>query len=375
MQPADWSSLMMRPCCSATKNCSEGGPVFISHPVFHQAGYGGLHPLAIARIGPVTDLCRLMGWLTDENYAESHPATADDLVKFHDPGYLSVLQNVSATGRASFEERQKYHLGTAENPVFPNLFNRVAISVGGSILAARYALQGRLAYHPAGGTHHGMRDRAHGFCFSNDPYFAIRELLDGGLNRVAYVDLDAHHGDGVEAAFENSQSVLCISVHEKDRWPGTGRQHTRTARNFPVQPHFSDAAFQQLLHGNILPILQDFAADGVVVTCGADALAGDPLSTMKLSNTTLWDAVLAIRDTAGRAVVLGGGGYNPWTTIRYWSGLWARLNNFHIPDSLPTDAQDILRACQCDLVDDEDVAPHWFTTIADPGFQPANGVQ
>src|SRR5207344_3103305 len=104
-------------------------------------------------------------------------------------------------GNVNAEERTRYGLGTMENPLFPGLFERAATSVGGSILAAQLALEGRVAFHPAGGTHHGRPGRASGFCYFNDPVFAVLTLLRAGLERVLYVDLDAHHGDGVQDAF------------------------------------------------------------------------------------------------------------------------------------------------------------------------------
>ena len=340
-------------------------PVFIGNPAFHHTGYNRLHPLAIGRVGPVTDICRMLGWLDDGNYRESAPATAEDLLEFHHPDYVEALVEVSATGQATHWARQRFCLGTMENPVFPGLFNRVAASVGGSVLAADLAMDGRVAFHPAGGTHHGRPDRASGFCYSNDPVFAVRTLLEGDLTRVAYVDLDAHHGDGVEDAFASEPRVLCISVHEEGRWPGTGLAHTATARNFPVARGFGDTQLADLMAGSILPELGGFSPEAVVITCGADSLAGDPLSAMELTNIALWHAVEAICATAPRAVVLGGGGYNPWTTIRYWTGLWGRLNGFDLPERLPPQAQTLLRRLSCDLVDDDDIDPAWFETLAD----------
>lgn len=233
------------------------------------------------------------------------------------------------------------------------------------MLAAELAMDGRAVYHPAGGTHHGRPDRASGFCYSNDPVFAIRTFLARGLERVVYVDLDAHHGDGVEDAWTGDSRVLCVSVHEAGRWPGTGQSHTATALNYPVPRGFDDAAFRSLLTGDIFPALLRFSPDAVVLTCGADSLAGDPLSTMELSNVALWDAIQSIVDLSPRAAVLGGGGYNPWTTIRYWTGLWGRLNGFELPDRLPAKAQTLLGGLSCDLVDDEDLDPAWFDTLAD----------
>jgi acetoin utilization protein AcuC len=340
-------------------------PLFISNPVFERVGYPAGHPLAIARVGPVMQMCRMLGWLDSANGRESSPAELATLLTFHDPEYIEALQRVSAEGRASEADRKNFGLGTAENPVFAGMLERIALSVGGSIQAATCAMEGRAVFHPAGGTHHGKPNRASGFCYSNDPAFAIFQLLACGAGKVAYVDLDAHHGDGVEAAFSNEPRVLCISVHESGRWPGTGKTHGRTARNYPVPQGFEDDAFQQLLANEILPALQQFAPDAIVLTCGADALKGDPLSRMCLSNHALWAAITTLIDLAPAAVVLGGGGYNPWTTVRYWSGLWASMNGFEIPTPLPSDAQSLLQGLQCDLVDEDEMDPQWLTSLTD----------
>lgn len=311
------------------------------------------------------DICRALGWLAADNYCESPVAPRQQLEAFHAPHYVAALSAVSETGQVPAGIRSRYHLGTMENPVFPGLYERAATSVGGSIMAAQLALEGRVAYHPAGGTHHGRPDRAAGFCYFNDPVFAIQTLLGGGAGRVAYVDLDAHHGDGVEDAFRTDDRVLCLSVHEENRWPGTGRGHTPHARNYPVPRGFDDSALERLVRDHLIAELSRFAPDAIVVTCGADGLKGDPLSAMALSNTGLWSAVLALVERVPAAVVLGGGGYNPWTTVRCWAGLWARLNGFAIPESLPAEVRRILASFNCDLVDDEDIDPAWLVSLAD----------
>ncbi len=340
-------------------------PVFVSSDVYRVTGYKPPHPLSIERIGPVMDICRALGWLDASNYRESPAATAEELSVFHDPAYVAAVRSVSESGQVTAEQRRRFHLGTMENPVFPGLWQRAATSVGGSVLAARLAMEGRVAYHPAGGTHHGRRDRASGFCYFNDPVFAMLEFLNAGLARVAYLDLDAHHGDGVEAAFEADPRTLCISVHEAGRWPGTGQTHTQSARNFAVPRRFADADLDGLMAAEIIPELTAFRPDALVITCGADALSGDPLSSMQLSNTGLWRAVVAAVRTSPRVVVLGGGGYNPWTTVRCWAGLWGRLNGFAMPECLPQQVRNLLRSFACDLVDDEDIKPEWLSTIAD----------
>ena len=340
-------------------------PIFVSSEIYRQTGYNRQHPLAIERIGPVMDICTEMGWLNAKNYRESPMANLATLTQFHDKSYVEAVMEASQTGKATRQMRETYALGTMENPVFMGLFERAATSVGGSILAAQLAMAGRVAYHPAGGTHHGRQSRASGFCYFNDPVFAIKEFLSAGLQRVAYLDLDAHHGDGVEDAFASDQSVFCISIHEKSRWPGTGQSHGPYSLNYLVSAGFGDLDLWQMMVDEVLPALQKFAPEALVITCGADALAGDPLSKLSLSNRGLWDAVLRSVAVSPRAVVLGGGGYNPWTTTRCWNGLWAKLNGYEIPKKPPERVTTLLQAFHCDLVDDDELDPQWLTSIAD----------
>ncbi len=343
--------------------------ILVSAAVYRETGYGTNHPLAIHRIAPVIDLCETLSWLNKDNYSDSDPAGFRQLSRFHSPDYISAIREAGQAGRVSTEHRKRFHFGTMENPFFPGLYQRASTSVGGSIRAAELAAEGRVAYHPAGGTHHGMPDRASGFCYFNDVVFAILTLLDHGCDRVLYVDLDAHHGDGVEAAFEADKRVFTISVHEEDKWPHTGKLDDRgcgQARNMPVPAGFNDAELGFLMGEAILPLGRNFAPDAVVVTCGADGLDGDPLSAMKLSNTALWNAVDRLVELSARTVVVGGGGYNPWLVARCWTGLWARLAGFEIPDVLPGPAQTILAKLECDLVDEDEVLPEWVNRLADP---------
>jgi acetoin utilization protein AcuC len=344
-------------------------PVFVSHGIYRRAGYNAHHPLGIERVGPVMDLCGALGWLEEGSYRESPRATEEELGWFHTREYVQALRGACETGRVARAVRERHGVGTMENPLFPGLFERASTSVGGSIYAARLALQGRIAFHPAGGTHHGRPDRASGFCYFNDPVFAILALLREGVTRVLYVDLDAHHGDGVQDAFADHERVHTVSIHEDGRWPHTGRADDvggGRSRNLPVPPQFNDSELEALVTGVILPLAARLAPQAVVLTCGADALAGDPLSRMALSNVALWSAVKRIAACAPAAVVLGGGGYNPWTTVRYWTGLWGTLCDRSIPEALPGPARAILASLSCDLVDDEDILPDWLATLADP---------
>jgi len=319
------------------------------------------------------DLCRALGWLGQSELRESRRASMDELAWFHASDYVQALRHASETGRVDFEARRRYAIGTMENPLFPGVFERAATSVGGSILAAELALEGRIAFHPAGGMHHGRPDRASGFCYFNDPVFAILAFLKAGLERVVYIDLDAHHGDGVQGAFARDARVRTISLHEQGRWPYSGDiADTGEGRacNLSVPAQINDSELGVLLEEVVSPLTQTAAPQALVVTCGADALDGDPLSSMQLSNLALWSAVERIATLAPAVVVLGGGGYNPWTLARYWSGLWGRLSGRDIPRKLPAEALAILRGLRCDLIDDEDVRAEWLTTLSD---QPNRG--
>jgi len=192
-----------------------------------------------------------------------------------------------------------------------------------------------------------MADHAAGFCYLNDPVLAIKALLAQGLSRVAYVDIDAHHCDGVAAAFAGEPRVLMISTHEEARWPFTGALEDRAggyAINLPLPRATNDSGFALALHEVILPALQSMRPQAIVLQCGADAVTEDPLSRLALSNNAHWSTVAALRPLCPRLLVLGGGGYNPWTVGRLWAGVWATLNDIDIPDRLPERARSILAA-------------------------------
>lgn len=339
--------------------------LFVGHDIYRQPAYGSNHPLAIPRVETVEDLCHALGWFRADEYRVSPRASEAELARFHTAEYLAALREASRTGKVDPEARRRFGLGTMENPLFPGVFERASTAVGGSILAAKLALEGRAVFHPAGGTHHGRPDRASGFCYLNDPAFAVLTLLDAGIERLLYVDLDAHHCDAVQDAFEADERAWIVSLHERGRWPYTGESSDGRTLNLAVPRGFDDGALEQVLEERILPFAAQVAPQALVLVCGADALAGDPLSSMQLSNVALWSAAERIVALAPAALVLGGGGYNPWTLARYWTGLWATLSGREIPDSLPEEAQRILARLACDLLDEEDMQPAWLTTLAD----------
>lgn len=345
-------------------------PVFIGSKSFRSSAFGRNHPLSIVRHAAVLDLVNLLGWLADDRFQTCTPATVDQLLEFHDRAYIRALQHADTAGRVEPVDRDRYQIGTLENPLFPGLFERAASTVGGSILAAELALAGHVVFHPSGGTHHGRPDRACGFCYFNDPVFAINTLLESGMENVMYVDFDAHHGDGVENAFFEDPRVATLSVHEDYRWPysGSSSRPQNKVFNLSVPRGFNDSEFEFLFDNIVLRLAGSERVEALVVCCGADSLAGDPLSGMLLSNVSLWRAVEQLIALGRPTIVLGGGGYNPWTLTRYWAGMWGRISGHDIPERLPDAAVEILGDMHCDLVDEEDRDPDWLTTMADSPY-------
>lgn len=323
------------------------GPVFLGSEIYRGSSYGAWHPLRVPRVSTVMDLARALGWLPAARYVASPRARPAALAAFHRPDYIAALQRAEADQTVSPETRARYNLGTPSNPVYPEVFRRPATAAGASILAGELLRHGGVVYNPAGGTHHGMPGFANGFCYLNDPVLAMLSLRNAGVRRIAYVDIDAHHPDGVEAAFAHDPDTLMVSVHEERRWPFTGALEDCGAGlvfNLPVPRGFNDTEMRAALHRAILPAVAGFRPQAVVLQCGADALDDDPLSRLALSNNALWQVVAALRPLAPRYLVLGGGGYNPWAVGRAWTGVWATLTGDEMPDRLPAAAQAVLRA-------------------------------
>lgn len=323
------------------------GPLFLGHEIYRRSSYGPWHPLRVPRVSTATDLARALGWLPPEQFRTSPRAKPAALTLWHTPAYVAALERAEARQAVSDEERARHGLGTVSNPVFPEMFRRPATSAGGSLLAGELLARCGVIYHPAGGTHHGLPDRASGFCYLNDPVLAMLSLRRVGVRRIAYVDIDAHHCDGVEAAFAGDPELRMISVHEERRWPFTGALEDEaggSAFNLPVPRGFNDAEMRAALDELILPRVEAFRPEAVVLQCGADAVAEDPLSRLSLSNNSHWAVVAALAPLAPRFLVLGGGGYNPWTVGRLWAGVWATLIGAEIPERLPQEAEAVLRA-------------------------------
>lgn len=346
-------------------------PVLIGSEIYRRSRYGGKHPLAIPRVSLTLDLIRALGWapVPEAWYVDSPMATPEQLGRYHDPAYVQAVMDAERDQDLDPERRARFNLGQAGNPVFGEIFRRPATACGASIHAAGLLRHGGVVHSPAGGTHHGGRDYASGFCYFNDPVLAILAFLDQGLARVAYVDLDAHHGDGVEAAFAGDPRVLTISLHEADRWPRSGAvetTHDGTTRNFPLPAAVNDTEHGTLMAQGVLPLLQAFAPDALVLQSGADSLANDPMSKLTLSNNAYRHALSLVRDVAPRLLVLGGGGYNPYALARCWALLWADLNGHAVPATLPEAAQAVLAEVEWRHSMARNPDPRWRATLIDP---------
>lgn len=345
-------------------------PLFIGSEIYRGSSYGPAHPLRVPRVSTVMDLARALGWLPSDRFRTSPRAKPAALSLWHDPAYIAALQAAEGLGEATPEMRARHNLGTLSNPVFPEVYRRPATGAGGTMLAAELlAATPGVVHVPGGGTHHGLPDRANGFCYLNDVVLGIKVLQRAGLTRIAYVDLDAHHSDGVELAFAGDPGVRMISVHEEGRWPFTG-QLTDTGRgsafNLPVPRGYNDSEARAVLHGLILPRVAEFRPEALVLQCGADSLTEDPLSRLTLSNRAYLEALAALVPLAPRVMVLGGGGYNPWSVGRLWTAIWGWLSGRELPDRLPEAASAVLRGLGWGGGGRPGPEPVLLTTLLDP---------
>jgi len=343
-------------------------PFYIGSEIYRRSTYGGKHPLAVPRVSTTTDLCRAMGWLPDEVFIEAPVATEAQVTRFHHPDYIAALRRAEANQSVSDEDRDRFRIGADGNPVFAEIYRRPMTSAGGILRAAELCADGGTVFCPGGGTHHGRPDRAAGFCYLNDPVLGILALLDQGLSRIAYLDIDAHHGDGVQDAFHDDPRVFTISIHEAGRWPHTGAASDRAggmARNLPVPQGFNDTELRCLMQHAVLPLIGRFHPQAIVLQCGADALEEDPLSRLALSNNAHFSVTAVLMQHAPRLIVTGGGGYNPYTVARCWAGVWATLNLIPIPPRTTPAAEAILRGLTYNRAAGRNPPAHWFGSLRD----------
>ena len=317
--------------------------VFIASSKLGSFEFSPEHPFKPERVRRVYEMCARRGLFTPENVTVINVEEAEEgvLERFHTPGYIELLKKASGGDRVEVD--MLYHgLGTMENPVFRGLYEFAALSCTATLTAARLVADGGgAAFNPCGGFHHAHRDRASGFCYVNDIAIAIDELLGRGL-RVAYVDIDAHHGDGVQEAFFADERVLTVSVHESGKtlfpWggfekeAGEGRGQGYNI-NLPLAAGADDEIFLYLFRSIVVPALEAFSPDVIVGQFGTDTFATDPLTHLRMTNNGYIEAVEQLVGACPNIVALGGGGYSMEDVVRGWTLLWAALSGQVLEDA------------------------------------------
>ena len=320
--------------------------------VFTTYDFGPSHPLRPLRLELTMALSRSLGILDRPNVTVAAPRVAeDDLLELvHDPSYIRAVRHApdDVMGRIIY----RYGLGTGDNPVFPRMHEAASLVTGASVDAARAVWTGTAehAVNLSGGLHHAMRDRASGFCVYDDPAVAIAWLLTQGATRVAYVDVDVHHGDGVQAAFYGDPRVLTISLHESGRtlFPGTGwadetgvDDGVGTSVNVALPAGTGDAGWLRAFDAVVPPLLRAYRPEVLVTQHGCDTHALDPLAHLLCSIDGQRATYAMLHDLAhevcgGKWVVVGGGGYEPVQVVpRAWTHVLAEVTGADVNGATP----------------------------------------
>jgi acetoin utilization protein AcuC len=318
---------------------------FIYSERYQHFDYGPGHPLRIERLALTHELCSAYGLLDlpTTRLIEARDATEDEVVAFHRPDYLDVFR--AADRGQPAPNLWDYGLGTSDNPTSPGMYAWSLLSTGASLQAMALVDSGEVgcAFNIAGGLHHAAAARAAGFCYVNDAAVVIKHLLRRG-RRVAYVDIDAHHGDGVQFGFYETDQVLTISIHESGEtlFPGTGfaeeigrGRGIGYAVNLPLLAGSDDAIFLWAFDQVVPPLLTAFNPDVVVTQLGVDTHRTDPLTNLAMTTTGFAEVVRRLQPLCRRWIALGGGGYNLENVPRSWTLAWAIMNHREIPDDLP----------------------------------------
>jgi acetoin utilization protein AcuC len=317
-------------------------------------GFGGEHPFNPLRIRLTLELCEALGLLEGYPFVVSEPATDEDLATVHSLTYVRLVQK-AGRGEGDPWDLMHYGLGTGDNPIFPDMHQACARVVGAVLEACRLVVRGEVAHAMciSGGLHHALRSRASGFCVYNDAGVAIARLKEENPGiRVAYVDTDAHHGDGVQWMFYDDPEVLTVSMHESGRYlfPGSGgiEESGRDGGvgysvNVPLEPYTEDSSWISCFETIVPEVLRAFEPDLIISQNGCDGHILDPLTHLA-ATTHLYEHVprriheLAHELCDGRWVATGGGGYDIWRVVpRAWTALWAVISHQELPERIPED--------------------------------------
>lgn len=310
---------------------------FIHNPSLDEGGYPIECPFDSRRGGRTYSTILSLGLLNFSNTRLVPPValTRTELEQFHTPDYLDVLQR-AGRGVHDFKALKK-GLGTPDCPLFKDMYEYLCLAAGGTTVGAKLLLnkEADIAFNPHGGFHHAAQDASSGFCYINDVVLGSMALAEAG-KRVMVIDLDAHHGDGTQSAFYTRSDVVTVSMHEsgKTLFPGTGFVEESgegdgkgCSINLPLPVGTYDAIYYTAFCEVVIPLIEAIAPDVLVIALGMDALAGDPLAHLNLTNNVFADIVADLRELGKPILATGGGGYNAKNTERAWALLWSILAN------------------------------------------------
>jgi len=318
--------------------------VYVHSPRFSDFDFGPSHPFKSYRTLLVYEMCQRYGllahpWIT---VVEPEPARDETALSFHTADYIESLKAANS-GFADFM-MAGYGLGSGDNPVFKGVYDLAMLMLGATMQATTLICQGKadIALNINGGLHHAKPAYAEGFCYVNDIAVAIHSFLSQGYERILYVDIDAHHGNGVQDAFYASDKVLFLSLHQSGDtiYPGTGFEHEMGVGdgygytvNLPLPQYTDDDAYVKAFQSLYPPLVKAFRPQIVVAQIGLDTLKRDPLTNLRCTNNGYREVISMIKASCPKILALGGGGYSIPDVVRGWTIAWAVLNGLEPHDS------------------------------------------
>ena len=304
--------------------------------------FGPDHPFKPERAHKALELCRRYGVLDQQHMTLKSPSALEHekLLLAHSQDYLETLRRV---GQGEiFEEMLKFGIGTEDNPPLPGIYewSRKCAGATWEGMVELLDKDTDITFNPLGGFHHALPSRASGFCYINDIVIAIKEAVNHNV-KITYLDIDAHHGDGVQRAFYHEDRVQFISMHESGKYiypysgsveeSGDGNGEGFTI-NIPLPPKTDDEVYLEVFHRIVLPLIKGFRPDVLVAQLGADSLVSDPLTDLMLTNNSYTQVVRELKGLCGKILATGGGGYDIYRTARCWTLAWAILNDIEPKD-------------------------------------------
>ena len=306
------------------------------------------HPMKPYRLKYTYELLNAYGAFneTDSLLLPPRNATIEELELVHTREYISAVKDLSMNGYSTIGHQFGFST-LGDNPVYERMYDAALLSTGSTMFAAKLIAENQMdrVFNISGGLHHAAPDHASGFCIFNDPALAIKFLLNSG-KRVAYIDIDAHHGDGVQNAFYDNDQVLTISLHESGQYlfPGTGFVNESGqapgigyAVNIPFFPYTGDDIYVETFKSVVLPLVRTFGPDVMITQLGVDSYHTDPLTHLQLTTRGFLDVIQLFSDMQLPWLALGGGGYDVGAVARCWSLAYGQMIGLTLPNNIPTD--------------------------------------